>query len=212
MIDLVKKWGIGLTGGVATGKSTVARMLESRSYTVIDADDLARQAVRPGTTCLDAIVKHFGPRILAHDGTLNRKAMADIIFNHSSERKTLEAIIHPEIHRLFKVRLSTLGLFNTQRPFFYEAALLFESEKTEQFAQVWVTFCSEATQLQRLRQSRKMDEATARALLNSQWPAAEKAKKADVVINTDCGIPEVELQVAQALRSWQTLQNPQTTR
>jgi len=198
--SFVKTWGVGLTGGAATGKSTVAHMLAARGFSVIDADDLARQAVKPGTACLHAIIDHFGPSILAPDGTLNRKAMAAIVFNDPAQRQKLESITHPEIQSLFNARIVTLGLTRVQRPFFYEAALLYESGRAAQFAQVWATICSPDTQIQRLKQARKLDEASARALLSSQTPAADKSKNADVIINTDCALPDVELQVAAAVR------------
>ena len=196
----VKQWGIGLTGGVATGKSTVAKMLAARGIPVIDADDLARLAVRPGSACLHAIIDFFGTKILSPDGSLNRKAMAEIVFHDPTLRARLEAITHPEIQNLFEARLQALGLTDKPQPFVYEAALLIESGRADRFAQIWATVCNPETQLERLKTARKLDEKAALALLKSQMPAAEKAKKATVVINTDCGMPEVELQVANALR------------
>ena len=195
-----KKWGVGLTGSVATGKSTVIKMLANRGFAVIDADELARLAVKPGTKCLNAIVDRFGPEILSPDGTLNRKSLGAVVFNDSIKRKALEAITHPEIQRLFNEKIVSLGLLKKPAYFFYEAALLFESGRSEHFSQIWATVCSPETQNQRLKQARKLDEVSAAAIIASQSPAAEKAMRAAVAINTDCGLPEVELQVAQALK------------
>jgi len=194
---MVKTRCIGLTGGIATGKSTVARILANRGYPVIDADELSRHAVLPGSSSLHRIVDVFGPGILANDGNLSRKKLADIVFSDASLKGQLEAILHPEIQRLFLERLAN---YQTAPVIFYEASLLVETKRQRDFLQLWATVCSRQTQIQRLIKFRRMDESTAEKLINSQMPAEEKARVADVVIRTDCALPEVELQVADALR------------
>ena len=126
--ELQKKYGIGLTGGIASGKTTVASILADLGFPVIDADLLSRKAVKPGTKGLAKVVSTFGGVILDEDGQLNRGKLGKIVFDDPSKLKKLESIIHPEIDLLLFEELEVLGLFQHPRHWFYEAALLFETK------------------------------------------------------------------------------------
>src|SRR4051812_13186958 len=118
--ELQKTYGIGLTGGIASGKSTVAKIIAGQNYLVIDADQLAREAVLPGTAGLAAIASAFGGKALNADGTLNRTELSHIVFEDSAKRAHLESIVHPAIQALLSKRLETEGLYTHPAFWFYE--------------------------------------------------------------------------------------------
>ena len=115
---MLKTYGIALTGGIGTGKSTVADMLRARSYEVIDADQLARNITAPGSAALTEIAKRFGADVLNADGSLNRKSLGSRIFQDSSARRDLEAITHPRIRAALLQHVDTLKLDKKTSPFF----------------------------------------------------------------------------------------------
>lgn len=198
-LEVVKRYGIGLTGGIATGKSTVSKILRKLGYTVIDADELARKAVEKNSPGLAQIVEHFGAVMLTAKGNLDRKKMANLIFTDPEQRQALEAIVHPIIHNLLKQQLEKLGLIESKNFWFYEASLLFETGTSTKFKEVWATFCPENVQLQRLLKRDRYSMQFAKKILHSQMSAKEKAEKADFVINTDAPIDQLEPKVKDAL-------------
>ncbi len=197
--SLTKQWAIGLTGGIATGKSTIARLLRTRGQVVIDADQLAREVVQTGTEGLAAIVAHFGPDILQTDGQLDRAKMRQIIFNDARQRSILEGITHPLIQAASLSTLKTMGLLDTPRIWFYEASLLYERGRAADFRSIWVAYCSEPVQIARLMQRDRCSEEQARQILAAQASAAWKAAQADLVIDTDCSEEILSQRVADAL-------------
>jgi dephospho-CoA kinase len=199
--DLLKSFGIGLTGGIATGKSTVARLLVARGFTVIDADILARRVLAPGSAGLAEVVAAFGPGMLTAAGDLDRKRLGERIFADPERRKELDALTHPRIRLALAEALKASGLLSVPRPFFYEAALVVETGSHERFSSLWVTLCRPETQLARLVARDARSAAEAQRIIAAQLPAAEKARWADVVIDTD-GPPELlESRVDAALRT-----------
>jgi dephospho-CoA kinase len=196
---LLKSHGIGLTGGIATGKSTVAGLLRARGYLVVDADQLARAVVAPGTPGLAQVVASFGAGVVAPDGSLDRAKLRAIVFKNAEARGRLEAITHPLIRETLAEALAAAGLLETPRPFFYEAALLVETGTHGDFRALWATHCPRETQLARLMERDGASRADAERALASQMPAAEKAARADVALDTSCAIDELARRVDAAL-------------
>ena len=129
MKDFFKEWGYGLTGGIATGKSTVASLLRKHGYIVIDADQLSRQVVKPGSAGLSKIVAEFGVAYLLSDGTLNRQKLGESVFADKNTRDSLGAILYPLIEAELIRQLTDLGAAKSRRPWFYDASLLFERRR-----------------------------------------------------------------------------------
>jgi dephospho-CoA kinase len=173
----------GLTGGIASGKSTVAARLRARAVPVIDADEVAREVVAPGTPGLRALVDAFGEEILDPTGALDRKRMAGIVFSDDAARKKLNAITHPRIGHRTAERADDLR--RAGEPLgCYEAALLVENALADAFRPLVVVSCPEAVQIERVlsRDDASRDEALAR--IRAQKPLAEKVAVADFVIDT----------------------------
>jgi dephospho-CoA kinase len=188
----------GLTGGIASGKSTVAARLRSRGIPVIDADALAREVVAPGTDGLAAIVDAFGPSILVPDGSLDRKALARVAFADPIARKKLEGITHPRIGQLVMQRASQLAAAGEPLAC-YEAALIVENGLADAFRPLIVVACSPEVQLSRVqaRDQAKVQDAMAR--IEAQKPTAEKVALADYVIDTGGSLEDNERQTDRAL-------------
>lgn len=179
---------IGLTGGIATGKTSVARFLQARGVEVIDADQLARNAVKPGSRGLGRVVEAFGPDVLAPDGQLDRKLLAALVFSDSHKRKLLEKILHPEIKQLADERIAQAAK-NGQRLLFYMAPLLIEAGATDRVDEVWVVTVRPDVQVERLMSRDKIARGEALRIIASQMPLAEKEKFGRVVIDNS-GTPE----------------------
>lgn len=193
---------IGLTGGIASGKSAVARHLTSLGAVVIDADLLARDVVQPGEDAYRAIVAHFGRDILQADGSLDRKALGRIVFADPGARKVLEAITHPAIARLAAQLLGRERDRGTP-VVFYMVPLLFEAGLADSMDEIWVVSVDEKTQLARLMARDAIDRDEALRKVAAQQPLAEKAIRAHVVIDNN-GLPEQT--ASQVEEAWQTLQ------
>lgn len=173
----------GLTGGIACGKSTVAGRFRDAGITVIDADQIARQAVAPGTSGLAEIIKHFGSDVLRPDGTLDRAKLGVIVFGDAEKRKIVNRILHPRI----AARTMQTGqeLASRGEPFAcYEAALLVENGAADTFRPLVVVIAPEETQIARIRTRDRLSEADAKARIAAQMPVNEKAAVADYVIDT----------------------------
>jgi dephospho-CoA kinase len=182
-----------LTGGIATGKSYCLSRFASLGAAVIDADRLARDAVASGSRALDAIVARFGPSMLRADGTLDRTALARIVFSDRAARADLEAIVHPEVYRRIGEWLATLP--SGTRIAIADIPLLFETGHTHDFDRVVVVACDPREQLRRVMSRDGLSEQDARARLESQWPVAEKESRADYVIRTDGSASDTDTQV-----------------
>lgn len=200
-VSLMKHCGIGLTGGVATGKSTVAALLQKAGLPLIDADQLARAVTKPGTPGLGAIAAAFGPEVLTSAGELNRARLGEMVFADATKRQRLEAITHPLIIEALHAALTGLGLDAKPRYFVYEAALLVETNRVADFFRVWATWCRPELQLQRLIARSGLAEAAARRLIASQMDARAKAERAHLIIDTSGDLDQVATQVRQALSS-----------
>ena len=179
---------IGLTGGIATGKSSVASFFLEQGVAVIDADNLAREVVMPGSEALKRIVALFGNEILLPDGSLDRKYIGKLIFASPDMRRQLEKILHPEIKRLANELIARLAN-EGQRLVFYMAPLLIEAGATERVDEIWVVTVRPEIQLARLMARDSIGREEALQIISSQMPLAEKENHARLVIDNS-GTPE----------------------
>jgi dephospho-CoA kinase len=181
----------GLTGGIASGKSAVAARLRARGLPVIDADDLAREAVARGSDGLAAVVAAFGDHVLTPEGDLDRKRVAGIVFHDAAARAKLNAIVHPRIGALTGAR--TAQLAEQGEPLAaYEAALIVENGLAEMFRPLVVVSSPEALQIARAVARDGATEAEARARVSAQMPLAAKAEVADIVLENTGTLAELE--------------------
>ncbi|KAH7908766.1 dephospho-CoA kinase-domain-containing protein [Hygrophoropsis aurantiaca] len=185
---------VGLTGGIATGKSTVSNSFKSRNIPVIDADTLAREVVQPGTRGLSQIVAYFGPSVLFPDGTLNRKQLGSIIFNDETKRKKLNSIIHPAVTRAILWSVVKYWI-RGNRLVIVDVPLLIEGGLWKWMGKVVVVHCPAEVQLQRLMNRDESSREDASARLNSQLPISQKIQYADVIIENSGSMEELEEQV-----------------
>lgn len=179
---------IGLTGGIATGKSSVARFFQSKGAMVIDADQLSRDAVEPGSPGLAMVVAAFGKGVLAADGRLDRKRLGEFVFSDSARRKQLEGILHPEIKRRAEERIASAAAAGC-RVVFYMAPLLIEAGVTDRVDEVWVVTVRPELQLERLMLRDGISREQAQRMVDSQMPLADKEKQGRVVIDNS-GTPQ----------------------
>jgi dephospho-CoA kinase len=186
---------VGLTGGIATGKSTVAAMFRALGCPLIDADVLAREVVEPGEPALAEITRKFGTGVLGADGRLDRKAMAALVFTDADRRRRLEAITHPRIRERLADRLAALARGGFDGVVIFDAAVIVESGGHRQMDRLVVVIADEATQLARLRARDGFSEQEALQRIRSQMPLAEKAKLADHVIDNSGDRAATEAQV-----------------
>jgi dephospho-CoA kinase len=186
---------VGLTGGIGSGKSTVARLLEERGAVVFDADLLAREAVEPGTPGHAAVIERFGADVLAPGGELDREALASIVFADPAARRDLEQIVHPEVRRLFAE--GSEAYRDTDRVVVFSAPLLVETGMHTAFEVLVVVSATVATQIERLMRQRGMSEPSIRARIDAQAPLEDKAAAADFLVDNEGSLDELESQVEQ---------------
>jgi dephospho-CoA kinase len=170
---------IGLTGGIATGKTTIANAIQHHyGLTILDADHYAREAVAIGSPILAAIVDRYGQDLLRDDGSLNRSQLGQIIFANTTDRLWLEAQIHPFVHQRFQEDLPSAS-----NPVIYVVPLLFETDAIARVQETWVVWCSPKEQLKRLMQRNSLDEDTAQQRIQAQMPLDLKCDRADLVLD-----------------------------
>jgi len=173
---------LGVTGGIAAGKSMVTETFRQMGAAVVSADQLAREVVRPGTRVLEKLVERFGRNILRADGHLDRPALASLVFSDVRAREDLNAIMHPAIAELADRRLEELKARQPEL-IVYEVPLLFETGAETRVDAVLVVTAGEDVQLRRLMHRDGLDEEQARARLEAQMPQAQKVSRADYVID-----------------------------
>jgi len=193
---------VGLTGGIGSGKSTVARMLEKRGAIVFDADVLARQAVAPGTPGFEKVVERFGPNVLAPGGGLDREALASIVFADPAARRDLEGIVHPEVRRMFAEGCQEYR--DSDRVVVFSAPLLVETGMHTAFDLLIVVSAPVATQIERLMRERAMPERAVQARIEAQLPLEAKAEVADVLVDNEGTLEDLEAQVDRLWRDLET--------
>lgn len=188
---------VGLTGGIATGKSTVSAMFRALGCVVIDADLLAREVVEPGQPALADIVRDFGPGVLQADGRLDRQALGAVVFGDAARRQRLEAITHPRIRERFARRLETLAAERFDGIVIFDAAVIVESGNWKAMDRLVVVVADEATQIARLQARDGIGREEALRRIQSQMPLSEKAKLAHHVIDNSGDRAATEAQVRQ---------------
>lgn len=173
---------IGLTGGIATGKSSVALYFAEQGVPVIDADQLARDAVLPGTPAFEKIISLFGPGVKTDDGVLDRKRLAALIFSDPEKRCQLEGILHPEIRRQAEERIAQAAAAGHRR-LVYMAPLLIEAGATDRVDDLWVVTVRPEIQLERLMLRDGITREQALRMINSQMPLSEKERYGSLIID-----------------------------
>ncbi|GAA5884253.1 hypothetical protein JCM6882_002196 [Rhodosporidiobolus microsporus] len=185
---------VGLTGGIASGKSTVTSLLTAQHIPVIDLDVLSRAAVAPNSYALSRISSHFGQSILHPDGSLNREKLGSIVFGNEKERKVLNSIVHPAVRRLLAWEV-VKAWFRGERIVVVDAPLLVEAGLWRFCGAIVVVYCSEILQLQRLRQRNNLSLSDAQARLSSQLPLSSKLSYADYVLDNSGPLADLTSQV-----------------
>ncbi len=194
-------WRVGLTGGIATGKSYVTRRLEQAGVPTIDADRLAREAVAPGSAGLRAVAERFGDDMLTATGDLDRAGLAAVVFRDETARADLEAIIHPDVRRRIAEWLAQLAANGYRGPAVADIPLLFETGRTSDFDVVVVVACDPDRQRTRLIERDGLSPAAADLRLAAQWPIARKVAAADHVVMTDGTFEDTDQQVAALIEA-----------
>jgi dephospho-CoA kinase len=192
---------VGLTGNIASGKSTVSRMLSERGATIIDADVLARRAVELGTPGYERIVERWGEAVLAPDGHLDRAALRRIVFSNPDELEQLNAIVHPEVERM-RDRLVRDARERGDRIVVADIPLLFERHLGDNFDRIILVDASREIRLERLVTDRGLREPEAMDMIAAQMPAELKRARADLVIDNDGTLEALERRVEA---TWATL-------
>lgn len=188
---------IGLTGGIACGKSTVAEMLEKRGAIIIDADVIAREVVEPGKTALKQLVQHFGSEVLLPDGTLNRKKLGSIVFSDENKREELNSILHPAIRAEMFSRMEHYEQAQPDKLVVVDVPLLYESGLSPMFEKVMVVYVPSEVQLERLMNRDGLNRLEAENRIRAQMPIEEKKRLADIVIDNSGSQEKTEAQIEQ---------------
>jgi len=188
----------GLTGGIASGKTTVARMLRARGFLVLEADPLGHEFLEPGQQAYAEVVREFGTDILLPGGLVDRAKLGEIIFSDAARRARINQILHPPILQVIRTWFGAIDHPGGPPLAFVEAALIFEAGFNQELDKVVVCWSTAEQQLERLK-SRGLSEREALMRITSQMPIDEKKKRADVVIDCSASFDETERQVDQAL-------------
>jgi len=192
---------IGLTGGIASGKSTVSEMFRELSIPVIDADVIAREVVEQGKPAYNKIVEVFGAEVLQQDGELDRPRLGSIVFYNEEKRLQLNKIVHPAVREEMN-RKKEMYIKEGMQAVVLDIPLLFESKLTSLVDRVLVVAVKPHTQLERLMKRNNFSEEEATARIQSQMPLEEKVKNADEVINNDGTIMGTKTQLQVILKNW----------
>ncbi|MBI4285202.1 MAG: dephospho-CoA kinase [Chloroflexi bacterium] len=187
---------IGLTGGIGTGKSTVAGFLADLGAVVLDADKIGHEAFQPGTALREKVVTTFGQQVLAPDGTIDRKKLGEMVFGKPEALARLNQIMHPAMFEIAKAKIEDYRRLGVA-VVVLEAPLLLEAGWTPLVDETWVTVAPEATVLKRLKGRTGLTEAESLARIRSQLATEERLRQADVVIDTDCTLDELKAKLSQ---------------
>ncbi len=188
---------IGLTGGIGSGKSTVSGFLKELGAAIIDADEVGHEALKPGAEAWREAVVAFGKEILDAEGSIDRKKLGEIVFADPKALSRLNQIVHPRISAMVKAQIEEHRR-RGEKVVVLDAPLLLEAGRpslADEVDEVWATVAPEATVLKRLKAKGGMSQEQALARIRSQMPPQEKAKQADVLIDTDCPLDELEEKV-----------------
>lgn len=190
---------IALTGGIASGKSTIAAHLRELGAHILDADAFARRAVEPGSKGLSLLVERYGDSILTEDGSLNRQALADIIFNDEAEREAVNQILHPEIRRMTGEELEAIRADEPDAIIVHDIPLLVEARHNYDYDEIWVAEAPAELRIERLVEGRGMSVEDATARVKAQVDDAARRALADVLIDTS---NTIESTLARVEEEW----------
>lgn len=193
---------IGLTGGIASGKSTVSQMIKEKGIRVVDADIIAKEAVSKGSAALHQIVQTFGEEVLLPNGELNRQQLGAIIFSDEEKRKKLNAIVHPEVRKEMLEQRDE-GVSNNETFVVLDIPLLFESKLEGLVDRIIVVYTTPELQLSRLMIRNDLSEEEALNRIHSQQPLEEKCQKADRVIENTKDLAFMRKQLENILNEWE---------
>ncbi|MCY7694978.1 dephospho-CoA kinase [Bacillus sp. FSL W7-1034] len=193
---------IGLTGGIASGKSTVSQMIKEKGIRVVDADVIAKEAVSKGSAALHQIVQTFGEEVLLPNGELNRQQLGAIIFSDEEKRKKLNAIVHPEVRKEMLEQRDE-GVSNNETFVVLDIPLLFESKLEGLVDRIIVVYTTPELQLSRLMNRNDLSEEEALNRIHSQQPLEEKCQKADCVIENTKDLAFIRKQLENILNEWE---------
>ncbi|MGI5920744.1 MAG: dephospho-CoA kinase [Syntrophomonadaceae bacterium] len=188
---------IGLTGGIASGKSTVARVLKDLGAILLDADELAHQVIEPHKPAWEEIVKEFGQHIINPDQSINRDRLGTIVFNDPKRLQHLNEIVHPRVIETYEHDIAEIRKVHPDAVVVMDVPLLFETHMEDMCDQVWVVWVDRQTQIERLMHRNNYTREEALARINSQMPLDEKARQANVVIDNSNSIKETEKTTAR---------------
>ena len=195
---------IGITGGIASGKSSVSTFIRELGFSVIDADVVAREVVEPGEEAYHEIVKEFGESILMPEGDINRAALGDLIFHNEDKRLKLNSIVHPAVRKRMR-ELAEKAFQDGAETVFMDIPLLFESKLTFMVEKTLLVYVDEEIQLTRLMKRNNLSEKDALARIASQMPLKEKKALAEAVVDNNGDLEETKEQVRQVLTNWNVL-------
>ena len=193
---------VGLTGNIGSGKSTVARLLSERGATIIDSDVLSRRAVERDTPALERIVERWGPEMLEPDGQLDRAALRRIVFVDQQQLEELNQIVHPEVERL-RAQLVSDARARGDRIVVCDVPLLFEKHMADNFDRIILVDAPRPVRLERLVRNRELSETEAMDMIAAQMPAELKRARADIIIENEGTLRQLEQKVRDA---WSALQ------
>lgn len=188
---------LGLTGGIATGKTTAANILKDFGAEIVDADKIAHKIMEPDGPAYSDVVQFFGNNILNDDGSINRNKLGEIVFSNSELRQKLEKITHPIIIKEIEERLEN------DNNIVLVAPLLFEVGLERLVDVVWVIYCSRLTQIKRLKNRDNLDDNAANIRIDAQMPLQEKIENADLAIENEGSIEELKSKLRVAWEKWQ---------
>ncbi|EHS58459.1 dephospho-CoA kinase [Paenibacillus sp. Aloe-11] len=186
---------IGLTGGIATGKSTVSALLVAKGALLIDADAIAREVMLPGHPVLAAVIQHFGQAVMNSDGTLHRKKLGEIVFADPVQRQALNDITHPAIREEMRLRMVAYEREQSDKLVLADIPLLYESGLESLYEEIMVVYVPREVQLQRLMLRDGLTEEQAGLRLSAQMDIEQKRRLADIVIDNSGTLAETERQI-----------------
>lgn len=195
---------IGITGGIASGKSSVSQYLKELGFTVVDADVASRAVVEPGEEAYLQVVKAFGEDLLLSDGNIDRAKLGSIIFHDQEKRLLLNSIVHPAVRNWMRVETEK-ALATGAETVFMDIPLLFESKLTFMVEKTLLIYVDESVQLERLMNRNALTQSDALARIRSQMPLKDKKALADAVVDNNGDIEETKKQVDEVLKKWNVL-------
>lgn len=192
---------IGLTGGIGTGKSTVAKILNQLGARVLDADKVGHDIYLPGGPAYNEVVDAFGKKILAPDGTVDRKLLGQIVFADPEALKRLNAIVHPKMFARMRAMVDDLRRGGDRSPIVIEAAILIEANWTPLFDEIWLVIASRENVVRRIERDRGLKPAQTEARIRAQLPDHERRRYATLVIENDGTLDELRARLAEIWRA-----------